>query len=226
MKWLAVAVARGCHRGGHQVFQQPYQNLLAGAAIAGVAELDRDVRADVERLAHLVLVVGGPQPELPGAVPLLPFATAGRCRNLCPRTLLASVTPAARCQRRPAVGRPGRTQPPCGRDGAGYGRRVRASDPAVAVLAPACRARQHSAQAAAVPAESLSLARKRVQAEVPSGLAASSAGAVGTATRKHIAALPRIPGRQPVNLGRQRHRRINHASAGYQQVSLSVTTSP
>jgi hypothetical protein len=37
-------------------------------------------------------------------------------RNLCPRTLLTSVTPVVRCQRCPAVGRPRRTQPPCGRD--------------------------------------------------------------------------------------------------------------
>ncbi len=37
-------------------------------------------------------------------------------RHLCPRTLPASGVPPARCQRRPTVGRPGRTQPPCGRD--------------------------------------------------------------------------------------------------------------
>jgi hypothetical protein len=67
------------------------------------------------------------------------------------------------------------------------------------------------------------LGRKRAQAEVPSGLAASSAGAAGTATRKHMAAVPRITGRQPAGLGRQRHRRIRHTSAVYQQVSLSVT---
>lgn len=101
---------------------------------------------------------------------------AGQVR--CPRTLLARFTPATRCPRRPAVGRPGRIQPPCGRGRA----RCRqspsspASGPAVPVLAPVCRARQHPAHAAAVAAESLSLARKCVQTEVPSGLAASSFG--------------------------------------------------
>ncbi len=85
--------------------------------------------------------------------------------NLYPRTLLASITPAARCQRYPAAGRPGRTQPPRGHDRARRreSRRVRASGPAAAVLAPACRARQHPAHAAAAPADPRSLARKRVQ---------------------------------------------------------------
>ncbi len=47
----------GCHCGGHQVFEQQYQHLLARAAVTGAAMPDRDVRADVECLAHLVLVV-------------------------------------------------------------------------------------------------------------------------------------------------------------------------
>jgi hypothetical protein len=38
------------------MFQQPHKHLFAGAAVAGVAVLDRDVRADVECLAHLVFV--------------------------------------------------------------------------------------------------------------------------------------------------------------------------
>jgi hypothetical protein len=83
----------------------------------------------------------GPQPELPRA----PGAAFCNCTplpgNPCPRTLLTSATPATRCKRRPAVGRPGRTQPPCGRDRTRrrQTRRPWASGPAVAALAPACR---------------------------------------------------------------------------------------
>jgi hypothetical protein len=75
------------------------------------------------------------------------------------------------------------------------------------------------------PARSPSVALKLVQTKVPSGLAASSVGGSRHPTRKHMAAVPRIPGSQPACLGRQRHRRIRHASANYQQVSLSVTAS-
>ena len=77
---------------------------------------------------------------------MLPSATAhAAAQKLYPRKLLASVTPATRGQRCPAIGRPGRTQPPCGRDRARRreSRRVRASGPAAAVLVPTCRARQH-----------------------------------------------------------------------------------
>jgi len=98
-------------------------------------------------------------------------------RNLCPRTLLARVTPqpvatgarpwAVLCAYSP---RAGATVP-----GPGQSRRPWASGPAAAVLAPACRARQYPAHAGAVPTEPPSLARKRVQTELPSGLAASSA---------------------------------------------------
>jgi len=148
-------------------------------------------------------------------------------RDLCSRTLLTSVTPATRGQRCPAVGRPGRTQPPCGRDRTPRraSRRPWASSPAVAVLAPACRARQHPAHAAAVPAEPLSLALKSVQTEVPSGLAASSAGGSRHRHPEARCRCPLIPSRQPAGLGRQRHRRIRGASAVYQQVARSVTTS-
>jgi hypothetical protein len=66
---------------------------------------------------------------------------------------------------------------------------------------------------------------KRVRAEVPSGLTPRTPATAGTATRMHIAAVPRIPGRQPARLGRQRQRRIRHASAADQQVALSVTAS-
>lgn len=71
--------------------------------------------------------------------------------------------PGMRGQRCPAVGCPGRTQPPCGRDRTRRreSRRVRAPGPAVAVPAPAFRARQHPAHAAAVRAEPLRLAGSR-----------------------------------------------------------------
>lgn len=64
------------------------------------------------------------------------------------RTPLAGAAPATRCKRRPAVGRPGRTQPPCGHDRTRrrQTRRPWASGPAVAALAPACRARQYPAR--------------------------------------------------------------------------------
>jgi hypothetical protein len=51
------------------------------------------------------------------------------------------------------------------------------------------------------------------------------AALAGAATRKHIAVVPRIPGRQPACQGCQHQRRIGHASAIYQQVALSVTAS-
>ena len=75
------------------------------------------------------------------------------------------------------------------------------------------------------PRSPISLVLKRVQTEVPSGLAPRARAAAGTAIRKHMAAVPRIPYRQLAGLGRQRHRRIRHASAAYQQASLSVTAS-
>ena len=65
-----------------------------------------------------------------------------------------------------------------------------ASGPAVAVLAPACRARQYPAHAAALP----SLVRRRVHTEVPSGLATSGADGARRRHRKHLAAVPRAPG--------------------------------
>jgi hypothetical protein len=66
---------------------------------------------------------------------------------------------------------------------------------------------------------------KRVRTEVPSGLTASGAGGSRHRYWTHIAAVRRIPGRQPACLGPQLQRRIRHASAVYQQVALSVTAS-
>jgi DNA-binding transcriptional LysR family regulator len=54
---------------------------------------------------------------------------------------------------------------------------------------------------AAVPAELPSLAQKRVQTELPSGLPASSADHSRHCHPEYFAAVPRIPGRQPAGLG-------------------------
>ena len=161
------------------------------------------------------------------AVPCCLAQQHAAARNLCPRTLLASVAPATRGQRRPAVGRPGRTQPPCGRDRTrrrripvGPGHPAGCGRPRPGLLGtPTSGARCRP------PRGALSLAPKRVRTEVPSGLALRTSAAAGNATRKRIVTVPRIPGRQPECLGRQRHRRIHHASGVYQQVSLSVTAS-
>ena len=67
--------------------------------------------------------------------------------------------------------------------------------------------------------------RSSYRQDVPSGLAASSAAAAGMPTPKGLAPVPRVRGRQPTRLGRQRHRRIHHASTAYQQISLNVTAS-
>lgn len=50
------------------------------------------------------------------------------------------------------------------------------------------------------PLGPLSLALKRAQSEVPSGLAAQGVGAAGIATWKHTGAVPGIPGTQPAGL--------------------------
>ena len=133
----------------------------------------------------------GSQPELSGTAACCPLQQHAAARELCPRTLSASVIPATRCQRRPALGCPGRTPPPCGHDRARRreSRRPRASGPAVAALAPACRTRQHPAHAAAVhavPPEPLSLAPKRVRTVVPSGLTSRTPSAAGTATGRTL----------------------------------------
>ena len=119
----------------------------------------------------------GPQPELSGAVPVLPSATSRRSPGAVSANAIRQRHPAARGQRARPWAVPGARSPPCGRDRSRcrQSRRSRASGPAVAVLAPTCRARQYPAHAAAVPVELPDLARKRAPTEVPSGLAASSA---------------------------------------------------
>jgi hypothetical protein len=85
-------------------------------------------------------------------------------RKLHPRTLLVMRHPGNPLPMAPGRGPSRCTQPPCGRDRSRrrQSRRPRASGPAVAVLASACRARQYPAHAAAVPAESLRFAWKRI----------------------------------------------------------------
>jgi len=78
---------------------------------------------------------------------------------------------------------------------------TRAAGPAVAALAPACRTRQFPPRAAAVPRGARASHGSSYRREVPSGLAASSAAAAGTPTRKRLAAVPRIRSRQPARLG-------------------------
>ena len=170
----------------------------------------------------------GAQPELPRAARYRFLRRHAAARNLCPRTLSASVVPAARCQRRPAVGRPRRTQPPCGpepypasgitpgpgiRPGCG---RACPGLPSTPLSAACCRCRRAEPERRSeAPADGSAQRICRFELRA----------AVGTATRNHVAAVPRIPGRQLASLGRQRHRRIRHASAAYQQVSLYVTAS-
>jgi len=91
----------------------------------------------------------GPQSELSGPASCKRHAAV---RNLCPRTPLASVTPAIRCQRRRPWPSRAHTAPLRARPYPGRGiRRSLGIGPAVAALAPDCRARQHPAHAAAVP---------------------------------------------------------------------------
>jgi hypothetical protein len=101
--------------------------------------LPRWSRCSCRRLARSM--GRGWQLELPGPSWCWPGAAARRCPEPVPANAPRQRGPAARCQRRPAVGRPGRAPPPCGRDRPGAGNPVgpRASGPAVAALAPACR---------------------------------------------------------------------------------------
>lgn len=105
-------------------------------------------------------------------------------RNLCPRMFLASVTPATRCLRCPAVGRPGCTQPPCGRDRSRAGKSRRPRHPA--------RLRPSSPQLAGHVniRRTLSGARCYDPCEAPSGLAASSAD---SSRHRHPETLCRCP---------------------------------
>ena len=102
---------------------------------------------------------------------------------------------------------------------------TRPADPAVAALAPACRARQFPPRAAAVPRGARASHGSSYRREVPSGLGASSAAAVGMPTRERLAAVPRVRGRQSARLGVSAIDVIHHASTAYQQVSLNVTAS-
>jgi hypothetical protein len=146
-----------------------------------------------------------------------------------PRTVLAGVTPPAHCQRYPAVGRYGRTQPPCGRDVPGAGKSpAGAGHPAAtaAVLAPACRARQHPAHAAAaVPLEPLSLAPEARTGGIAQWINRFERRGSRQRHPKAHCRDPAHPWHATGRCGRQRHRLIQHASAVYQQALLSVTAS-
>jgi hypothetical protein len=100
---------------------------------------------------------------------------------------------------------------PCGRDRTRCREsgRPRASGPAVAALAPACRARQHAAHAAAGPAEPQP-GLERVRAKVPSGLTPRTPTAAGTASRTRIAAVLSTLGVQSVRSGCTRRRHLRH----------------
>ena len=141
----------------------------------------------------------GAQPELPGIVPVMPSVTVRRCLEHVPANAPrqrrpGSPPPASRGR----VGRPGRTQPPCGRDGTR--RRIPAGSGHPARLRP--RLPRFAGQAnirRVLPlrfAWSPSVALKLVQTRVPSGLAASSVGGSRHPIRKRMAAVPRIPGGQ------------------------------
>ena len=88
-------------------------------------------------------------------------------------------------------------------------RRPRVSGPAVAALAPVCRARQHVAYAAADPAEPRP-GRERVGPGSAQRIDASNAVGSRDATRIHICRCPAHPGRHPTRSGRPRHRHLRH----------------
>jgi hypothetical protein len=131
----------------------------------------------------------GPQPELPGPSRRCLLRQHAAARNPRPRTLLAWVAPAARGQRCPAMGRPGRTQPPCGRDRS----RCRQSPSSPGVRPGYGR-----------PRPSLPARRFPAHAAVPAEPSNSHPGTLS---------LPCISGREPVCLERQCQRRIRDTSA-------------
>jgi hypothetical protein len=139
--------------------------------------------------------------------------------------MLAALRP--RCPPYPAVGRSGRTQPPCGRDRSRCRESVGsgASGPAVAALAPACRARQYAA----------ACCRRLRRAPQPR----TEARTDGSDQRTHRFERRQPPAPPPGNTspppraspagnrsaGPAASAAYHHTSAGYQQVSLSVTAS-
>jgi hypothetical protein len=145
----------------------------------------------------------GPQPELPGAVPVLPLqrriaapeaVSANARRRASPRQ------PAARAARPWAVSgahspRAGATVPV-----PAIPRRPRASGPAVAALAPACREREYPAHMLPrSPQSAQALPGGACRRKCPADLPLRAPTTVGTAARKSLAAVPRIPaGNQPV----------------------------
>jgi hypothetical protein len=130
-------------------------------------------------MAQVVQDHQGVQPELPAAARYCPLQRHAAARNLCPRTAPRQRRPGSPLPAAPGRGpSPAHTAPVRARPYPVLGnpRRVRAPGPAVAALAPACRARQYPPRAAAVTARSPSVALKLVQTGAPSGFAASTAG--------------------------------------------------
>jgi hypothetical protein len=162
----------------------------------------------------------GPQPELPGP-PDTAVCNGTPLPGTCARERSPPASPRQPVASRVGRGRPGRTQPPCGRDrtrcrespgGSGHPARLWPR------LPPACRERNIHRVLPLSPRSSI-VALNLVQAKVPSGLAASTDGG---GRHRHPEAHGRCPALpwQPTGQGRRRHRCVRHASAAYQQASL------
>ena len=168
----------------------------------------------------------GAQPALPRAVPVPPYATAHRCPEPVPANAPAIAATAACCQRRPAVGRPGRTQPRCrarprsapGIAGSGHPARLWPRLPRLAGHANIRRVPPLSPR-------SPSVALKLLLTEVTSGLAPWS---VGDSRHRPPEARGRCPAHPWRATGQPRASAppaYRHPSAAYQQVSRYVKAS-
>ena len=144
----------------------------------------------------------GPQPELSEAAPALPTETARRYPETCARTLPASVTPATRCQSaRPWVV-PGAHSPRAGATVPGAG------NPPTPGNRPGCghprpglpRHANIRRMLLPFPRGALASPGSAYRRKCPADLPLQAPTAAG-APRKHRAAVPRIPGRQPACLG-------------------------
>ena len=170
------------------------------------------------------------QCETPGA----PMTPPGRPERPATRIVRGGhgpavpvLIPAARSRPTRRWGRPGRTQPPCGRDRSRCRESRRPGHPArlwppSPRLAGHANVRRHAAVGSAEPR---SLALKRVQTEVPSGLAASGEDSI----RHHHPGNTSPPLRASL-AGNLRARpaasaAYHHTSADYQRVSRCVTAS-
>lgn len=158
--------------------------------------------------------------------PVLPCATARRCADVpanAPR-LVSPRQPAVSDARPWAV--PGAQRPRAGATVPGAGNPAGAGHPA-GLWPPSPQL------AADVNIRRTLLASPRSPLASPQARTDGSAQRISVSNaagsrrryRTHIAAVPRIPGRQPACLGVTRQRRLRPASAVYQRVALSVTAS-